>query len=275
MKTPLLILVLAAGTSAFSASGPMLVKLWETEATLKVPESVLHDAKRDVLYVTNIDGEPWGDDGKGSVGKVSLEGKVINPEWVTGLSAPKGMALHHNRLYIGDVGHVVVVDVDRGAIVERIAVEGANGLNDVAVDARGVLYVSDSRAKKLYRIEQGKATLLLEGLKGPNGVHVRGDEVLFMDNGSLYRLGKDNGKVLLSAGMEGNGDGLESDDRGGFVISYWPGVIHYARADGSRVTLLDTSADKIYAADIGYHASKRIVYVPTFFGNTVVAYELK
>lgn len=275
MKTPLAILVVAASAAVLSANSPTLVKLWETESTLKVPESVLHDAKRDVLYVTNIDGEPWGDDGKGSVGKISLEGKVIKTDWVTGLSAPKGMALHGNRLYIGDVGNVVVVDVDRGAIVERIPVEGSNGLNDVAVDAHGVLYVSDSRARKLYRIEQGKASLLLEGLKGPNGVHVRDGGVLFMDNGSLYRLGPANEKVLLSAGMEGNGDGLESDDRGGFVISYWPGVIHYAKADGSRVTLLDTSADKIYAADIGYHAAKRIVYVPTFFGNTVAAYELK
>jgi hypothetical protein len=37
-----------------------LTKLWETEATLKVPESVRFDAKRKVLYVSNIDGPALG-----------------------------------------------------------------------------------------------------------------------------------------------------------------------------------------------------------------------
>ena len=74
-----------------------LVKLWETDSTLKVPESVFFDGKNKVLYVTNIDGkEPWGKDGKGSVGKVGLDGKIIAVDWVTGLNAPKGMGLFKN-----------------------------------------------------------------------------------------------------------------------------------------------------------------------------------
>jgi sugar lactone lactonase YvrE len=275
MKKALVALSAAFSAAVMSANSPGLVKKWETEATLKVPESVLVDAKRGVLYTSNIDGEPWADDGKGSIGKVGFDGKVIAAEWVTGLSAPKGMALHGQRLYVGDIDRVVVVDVEKGAIVERIAVAGAHGLNDVAVDAKGVVYVSDSKDKKIYAITDGKAALVIEGLKAPNGVHVLDGQLYFMDNGSLYQLGKGREKLLVSAGMEGNGDGLESDGRGGFVISYWPGIIHYARADGTRATLLDTSAEKIFAADIGYDAKTRTVYVPTFFKNSVVAYELK
>ena len=70
-----------------------LTKLWETETALKVPESVRLDAKRKLMYVSNIDGEPWAADGKGSIAKVGLDGKIIAAEWVTGLDAPKGMAL--------------------------------------------------------------------------------------------------------------------------------------------------------------------------------------
>ena len=81
--------------------------------------------------------------------------------------------------------------------------------------------------------------------------------------------------MLVSTGKEGNGDGLESVGGGEFLISYWQGVIDYAKADGTREVLLDTSAGKVSAADLGYHPGKRIVYVPTFFKNTVVAYELK
>jgi hypothetical protein len=45
------------------ASGSMaqaLNKLWASDTTLKVPESVLLDSKNQRLYVTNIDGKgPW------------------------------------------------------------------------------------------------------------------------------------------------------------------------------------------------------------------------
>lgn len=271
---PALVVVFAALASSLVAA-PKLVKKWETAATLKVPESVLFDAKRSVLYVTNIDGEPWGDDGKGSVGKVGLDGKVLQADWVTGLSAPKGMALVGNRLYIGDIDRVVVVDVDRGQVVEKIAVAGAHGLNDVAADADGVVYVSDSRDKRIYALKDGKASVVIEGLRAPNGVHVHRGQLYFMDNGSLFRLEGGKDKVLVSAGKEGNGDGLEFVGDDGFIITYWPGQHDYAKTDGTRVTILDTSAEKANAADIGYNAKDRVVYVPTFFRNTIIAYELK
>lgn len=275
MKKYLVALFAASGVAVLTANTPGLVKKWETEATLKVPESVLVDAKRGVLYTSNIDGEPWADDGKGSIGQVGFDGKIIAGEWVKGFSAPKGMALRGKLLYVADIDRVVVVDVEQGTIVDRIAIAGSHGLNDVAADAKGVVYVSDSKDKKIYAITDGKAALVIEGLKAPNGVHVHDGDLYFMDNGSLYRLGRNKEKQLVSAGMEGNGDGLESDGRGGFVISYWPGIIHYAGTDGTRETLLDTSEAKINAADIGYDAKRRIVYVPTFFKNSVVAYELK
>jgi hypothetical protein len=154
-------------------------------------------------------------------------------------------------------------------------VAGSHGLNDIALGADGTIYVSDSKDRKIYSVRDGKATLVVEGLKAPNGVHVRDGQLFFMDNGSLYRLGADNAKVLVSTGKEGNGDGLESVGGGEFVISYWQGVIDLAKADGSREVLLDTSAAKISSADLGYDPANRIVYVPTFFKNTVVAYELK
>ena len=83
--------VMIAATSL--AQTHTLEKKWESEASLKVPESVLFDGERKVLYVSNIDGEPWGADGKGSVGKLGRDGKVIAVDWVSGLQAPKGMAL--------------------------------------------------------------------------------------------------------------------------------------------------------------------------------------
>src|SRR4051812_29691114 len=55
-----------------------VTKLWETDTLLKVPESVLFDADNKVLYASNIDGtDPWGKDGKGSIAKIGLDGKII------------------------------------------------------------------------------------------------------------------------------------------------------------------------------------------------------
>src|SRR5262245_51104588 len=107
-----------------------LVKLWETDSVLKVPESVLLDAANKVLYASNIDGtDPWARDGKGSVAKIGLDGKVIAAEWVTGLNSPKGMGLHNGKLYVADLTDVVVIDIAGGKIEKRIAVPGAEGLN--------------------------------------------------------------------------------------------------------------------------------------------------
>jgi hypothetical protein len=53
-------------------------------------------------------------------------------------------------------------------------------------------------------------------------------------------------------------------------------VIYYVDAGKrEKQTLLDTSAQSVNSADIGYDAKNRIVYVPTFFKNSVVAYEVK
>jgi hypothetical protein len=66
-----------------SAQNHSLVKKWQTDTLLKTPESVLYDAKGGILYVSNIDGAPDGKDGKGSIGKVGLDGKIIAVDWVS------------------------------------------------------------------------------------------------------------------------------------------------------------------------------------------------
>ena len=98
---------------------PKLVKKWESEAAFKVPESVCFDKAGKVLYVSNIDGEPWAKDGAGSIGKLGLDGKVIAAEWVKGLNAPKGMALSKGTLWVADLSEVVGIDVAKGAIATR------------------------------------------------------------------------------------------------------------------------------------------------------------
>ncbi|WP_205509769.1 SMP-30/gluconolactonase/LRE family protein [Longitalea arenae] len=252
-----------------------LVKIWETDTLLKVPEAVLYDAANKVLYVTNIDGQPWDRDNKGSVGKVGLDGKIITVDWVTGFSAPKGMGLYKNNLYVADVDKVAVIDIKKGVVSQTIPVEGAQGLNDITIDKKGVIYVSDSKNKKVHRIENGQVSTWLDNLKGPNGLLFNNNDLFVLDAGGLYKVEKDKSLTKLADGMEGGTDGVEHVKGKDYIVSCWAGTIWYVNGDGTKQNLLDTRDKKINTADIGYDAKNRIIYVPTFFKNNIVAYELK
>lgn len=253
-----------------------LVKKWETDSLMKVPESVLYDAAGKVLYVSNIDGtEPWGADGKGSVGKVGLDGKIIAVDWVSGLDAPKGMGMYKGKLYVADMTNVVVIDMKGGTIIKKIAVDGAQGLNDISVDKKGVVYVTDSRGKKLFKLENEQPSLVLENLQAPNGVLAHNNDLYILDNGGLYKIEKDKSLTKLAEGMEGGTDGVENVGGKDFIVSCWAGSIWYVKGDGTKEHLLDTRQQQMNTADIGYDAKNKIVYVPTFWKNSVIAYELK
>ena len=274
LRTELLIVILFGHSLLFAQH--KLEKLWETDSVLKVPESVFFDGDAKILYATNIDGtDPWGKDGKGSVAKVGLDGKVIATEWVSGLNAPKGMGLYKGKLYVADLNELVVIDIAGGKIDKRIAVTGAEGLNDVSVSKGGTIYVSDSKLKKIFIVKDGISELFLDNLKGPNGVLMRGDDFYLLDAGGMYKMNKDKTLTMITDGMEGGTDGIENISGNDFIISCWQGVVWYVSADGSKQQLLDSRPDKKNSADIGIDAKNKIVYVPTFWRNTIVAYRVK
>nr|AQQ74803.1 hypothetical protein [uncultured bacterium] len=279
--------VVALGVLAFAVAAQAqeagkgshkLTKVWETEATLKTPESVRFDAKRNVLYVSNIDGEPWTADGKGSIAKVGLDGKVIAAEWVTGLDCPKGLALSDDGkwLYAADVGGIVVIDIEAGKITRKIAIPGSQQLNDIVNDA-GTLYVSDSKGRKVYAVRDGQVSVHLDEkvLKGPNGLLVHEGALYVLDNDSLNRVGKDKSLEVLASGMPGGTDGLENAGGDDFTVSVWSGAIWYVPARGEKQLLFDGKAQKTSTADTGWDPATRTLYVPTFFKNTVIAFRVE
>ncbi|MBW0176342.1 ATP/GTP-binding protein [Sediminibacterium sp.] len=274
MKKQLLIPALLLSASLF-AQEPKLEKIWTTDSLLKVPESVLFDAENKVLYVSNIDGQPGGRDGKGAVGKVGLDGKIIAAEWISGLNAPKGMGLYKNKLYVSDLNEVVVIDIKKGTITEKIIVPDAVFLNDITIDNKGTIYVSDSRTFKVHKIENGTVFLLVDKLQGPNGLLAIKDGLLILDRGSLLKMTNDGQLSKLADGMDPATDGIEMVKEKEYIVSCWGGIVYYVYANGNKTTLLDTRNEKMNSADIGYDTKKKIVYVPTFYRNTVTAYQLK
>ncbi|WP_439580991.1 SMP-30/gluconolactonase/LRE family protein [Dyadobacter bucti] len=252
-----------------------LTQLWASEAALPIPESVLYSAQGKLLYVALIDGKAGEKDGQGGIAKVGLDGKIIAKDWVTGLNAPKGMGLTGSKLYVADITDIVEIDVKTGKILKKYAVEDSKFLNDITIDSKGNLYVSDSQTKKVHLLKDGKVTTYFENLTGPNGLLAVGSDLLIADSGTLKKLSSDKKITVVAEGMDKSTDGIEQVKPGEYLVSCWAGVVYYVKADGTTEKLLDTSADKTNSADIGYDAAKKIVYVPTFMKNSVVAYQLK
>ncbi len=274
-KSLLLSVLFTAITGVAAVAQPTLTKIWETEATIQVPESVLFSAKGKLLYVAQIDGKAGEKDGKGGIAKVGLDGKIIDKDWVTGLNAPKGMGIWANKLYVADITEVVEIDLKSGKITQKIAIEGSEFLNDLTIDKKGNIYVSDSNTHKVHLIQKGKASLYFDDLTRPNGLLAIGNDLLIADSGALKKLSADKKLVTIAEGMEKSTDGIEEITPGEYVVSSWIGSVYHVKSDGTVTTLLDTRDEKVNSADIGYDKSKKIVYVPTFLKNSVVAYQLK
>src|SRR6476469_1633550 len=144
MKFLLTTVMLVAVISAH-AQTHTLKPLWQTDSVVAIPESVLADATHNILYVSLINGGPWDADGKGGIARLKPDGSGYDSTFITGLNAPKGLGLSGNRLYAADISEVAVINVAQKKVEKRIPIEGASGLNDIAVSDKGVVYVSDSK----------------------------------------------------------------------------------------------------------------------------------
>lgn len=261
------------GTAETTATGPTLTKVWETDTVMTTAESTLYDPASNTIYVSNIQGHHSEKDGKGFIAKMNPDGTISELNWVTGLNAPKGMALMNGRLYVTDIDELVAIDVQTRKIVNRYPAPGAKFLNDAATDGQKV-YFSDSQTGKVHVLENGKVNTLAEGFEGINGL-------AFNEAGQLFVL---DGKGLRKYNMEDKsiqpvneavtgGDGLVIIDDSTYIASRWKGEIYLIK-NGKEHLLLDTQADESNTADIDYIRDQNLVLVPTFGKSRVVAYKL-
>jgi len=257
-----------------------LTQQWETKKELRVPESVLYDESGNVLYVSNINGKPTEKNGKGFISKVSLNGKIEVLRWTTGLNAPKGSTIYGDKLYVSDIDRLVEIDLNTGKILAEYPATGAKFLNDVATDASGNVYVTDMSSENsvIYKLRQGKMTVWMKGreISNPNGLYMEEKRLLVGNSGdgSIKAINLADRKISTIARVGSGIDGLRSDGKGNYFISDWRGKTSLVTAAGKIIVLLDTTASKINSADLEYIKSKKLLLIPTFFDNRVVAYEV-
>ncbi len=195
----LLLLTLTLGTPAGAA--PTL--LWETKG-LAQPELVVQDSATGAIYVSNIAGAIMQKDSNGFIAKLKPDGTIATRQWVKGLNAPTGLALHDRTLYAADVDELLEINVASGEILNRYPAKGAIFLNDVAVDQDGTVYVSDTPTNTIWRLKDGlfEPWLANDALKGPNGLLVQGDKLIVSSFGQLPDQGSPELGGLLAIDLK-------------------------------------------------------------------------
>ncbi|MFB0946451.1 MAG: hypothetical protein ACI9V1_003520 [Spirosomataceae bacterium] len=265
--------------NAVKMQTPLLELAWESDTTLLTPESVLYDAANDFYYVSCINGvPPDAKDGDGYIAKMDANGKIITDKWATGMSAPKGMALVGNTLYVADISKIVMIDVATGKISGEKEIEEAAFLNDMDAASDGTVYFTDSGTKKAYSMKNGEVKELFtnDDLAQINGVYVDGDNLTFasMESGNVVKYSLLNNTATVVSDSLFGGDGIKKY-KDGYIISNWNGEVYHLTADWKKTKILDTQRAKLNAADIEVVESKNLLLVPTFFGNKVMAYKIK
>lgn len=266
---------------------PAAAELWTVTEGIATPESVYVDPATGEIYVSNVEGMPDQKDGKGHLSKISADGKTVTANWVTGLNAPKGIRTHEGTLWTADIDEIVAVDIATGKVKSKTKVKDAKFLNDVAVGSDGTVYVTDMMASRIIALKDGKVSTVAEGedLEYPNGLLVEGDTLIvggwgkpepdFTTKvpGHLYKLDlKTKQKTLITPEPTANIDGLESDGKGGYLVSdYLAGKILRITADG-KVTTLTTFMPS--TADIGFSAKDSVLFIPHMNENKIVAYDV-
>lgn len=264
----------AAGNGIVSAQ--TVTKKWATKKLFRNPESVLYDRDRDILYVANINGEPSEKDGNGFISKLGLDGEIIALKWVTGLNAPKGMGVFNGKLYVADIDRVVEINTEKGKVIGEYTSPKARFLNDISVHSSGIVYISDNWINTIFRLRGGRLEPWLESnqFNLPNGLWAEEDRLLIgMDNAVLHvdYQKKNVTNFIMETGFI---DGLVATGDGGYLVSDFHGAVHIVRPGEKAIKILDTSKDEIMAADIDFIIYKRLLLVPTFFDNRVMAYEM-
>ncbi|WP_397363089.1 SMP-30/gluconolactonase/LRE family protein [Olleya sp. R77988] len=257
-----------------------LKQLWKTDTLLTTCEAVRFNAEKNVVYVSNMGAvPPDAKDGDGTLSILYTNGKVLTQNWVTGLNAPKGINIYNGKLYVADIDEVVKIDVETGTIEKHIKIEGAKFLNDLDIDTNGNVFVTDTRNNKIHKITNDKVSVWKTFTDfNPNGIFVEDNRILAVSysKGDFIAIDKVTKKEkLLASGING-GDGIVSIAEG-YIISTWPGEVYFAskHLKGEVATkILDTKDAKINAADISIIPKTNVLLIPTFFANTVDAYQI-
>ena len=271
-------IMVAGGATARTAT-----EVWRTTG-FSSPESVEWDATAGVLYVSNMGADPMGKDGDGYIGTLGTDGVIKTDKWVTGLDAPKGMAVVGGKLYAADIDQLVEIETATAAITNRYPATGATLLNDMVAAPDGRIFVSDTFGNSVWVLDGGTMSLFVQdpALIGANGLTIEGNALIVANLGDIsqgfekikpgYVVSVDlTSKSITPYGSSdpsGALDGVEPDGAGGVLITDNMGGRLLQQAPGGAA--IEVGKLEPGAADLEVVADQGLVIVPLTPANTVI-----
>lgn len=246
----------------------------------QMPESVLQ-GNDGTIYISEIGERDV--DGDGKITKIDPQGNRTT--LAQGLYDPKGLVLFKDKLFV----------TDRDVVIEVNTIDGAYGvyagtmsfpkspvfLNDIDVDEKGNLFVSDSGDFKstgfVFKITPaGEVSLVLEDqsdvIKAPNGLLVDGDKLFILDwGGEFFKANLKTNKVKKIAEGFTGGDGIAKNGKTFYLSSWLEGKIY--TVDKGKVTVIKDGYEA--AADIALSNNKDKLLVPDMKAGTLTIMDIK
>lgn len=249
---------------------------------LSAPESVAYDKTKGVYFVSLQAGNAKGD---GSVVALNRDYQFI-ATIADGLENPKGIAIDGDTLFVGDMQHLVEINTRTGDVIKH-AVSGAEFLNDVAIDDKGQVYVSDMFTSVIYQYAGGEVTTWIDSpaLENPNGLLFVDDQLYvaawgyFNDGnpiqapfGRVLKVNPESKAISqVTSQPLGNLDGIQLDAQGNLLVSDWKqGAVFSVTTTGDAMQIIDLPRG---AGDILYHQEKNALLVPMALDGEVLEYQ--
>lgn len=204
------------------------------------PESVVSFGTQ--MYVSNLGMklDPMTKDGDGFIALVNGNGTISNPDFITGLNAPKGMVVVGKTLYVADVDVLRGYDLESRKEIFHIdfSAEQTNFLNDIAVMDDHHLLLSATDINKVFVVDTStvtyKALTTKKPVLGPNGIaydakhhaaYVAGFVMNDKSKGHIYKLQFDKENNVFAEyelpGVSGYLDGIALLTDGNLIVSEW------------------------------------------------------
>ena len=279
----------AAATATDAASSATAIKPWFVRDGFVAPEAVRYDPDQDVYFVGNWGRGPASDtDNNGYISRMKPDGQIETLKFIAGgtnhvvLHAPRGMYIVGDTLWVADADAVRGFNRRTGDKVANYDFSGFDRgfLNDVAADATGTVYVTDTGRNKLYKVQgQGGPTVVLADsvLGAPNGItwDAANNRFIIVPFGGYkgIRAWVPGTTTLTDAGMSTGAkyDGVEVLSGGRVLVA--------SQADSSLHLFSGTSGHAVIhtlgpPADIAVDTKRNRVAVPVVAMNHVEIYEL-
>ncbi|TFH75561.1 gluconolaconase [Gammaproteobacteria bacterium LSUCC0112] len=221
-----------AQTGTFTAGGPLGTVNEAGQATpmssnvkvfgsLRFAESCTFDPAKNLILAMNAGVGQDMQENDGYVSLLNPDGSVHTAKWIGNdrnglvLNQPLGSAISGGTLYVADIDHVRTFDLATGQPGDVWFVDGATGLNGIAVAADGTVYASNTRdPQRVYKVTaSGQSSVFLEGapLMSPNGVAMDNDGnivVVNIANNHVMTFNTAGELINTEYAAEGGNDGV-------------------------------------------------------------------